>query len=640
MKKIVLFFIALLIALPANLPTAAPVALAGPLSAPIETVTNTNNTGAGSLRQAIADVDPRGIVLFSPALSGSTIHLSSTLTLNKRLTIDGESHDITISGDSDDDGVGNVRVFRIYSSGVVTITRLTIEKGVANNPSTGGGGILNGGTLTVIDCTFSENSTTYHGGGIANSSSAKTTVIGSSFSRNSSSQRGGGIFNSASGDTVTIINSSFFNNSSFKGGGYYNYNGIITGSLFFGNSASRGGGLYTAGPIVISNSTFISNSAANMGGGIRNDGSHSPLTIHNSTISHNSAGSNGGGIFNNNSARISVYNSTISGNSADTGYGGGIRNESGATLIIVNSTLSDNSASNGGGISNQVFGYLHLTNTIVANSPNGDDCDSQGGVETNTNNLIEDDSCSPDISGDPDLGPLRDNGASLLTHALRPGSLAIDAGDPSACSNAPINNLDQRGIVRPVDGDGDSTAICDVGAFEFRPPNLSITKQAYPDPVQPGAQLTYTIGITNTGDVTLTATITDILPIHVIPTGFLTWTSDIPMPGGVWTTEFSATVEVGYAGPLTNVVQVSTEQGATGIYTETSTAQVTPDLIVTKQASPDPVQAGKALTYTIRVTNTGNMPLSATITDTLPEHVTSTQPLVWPSQVISAPGGV
>ncbi|MCP4541473.1 MAG: DUF11 domain-containing protein, partial [Chloroflexi bacterium] len=172
-------------------------------------------------------------------------------------------------------------------------------------------------------------------------------------------------------------------------------------------------------------------------------------------------------------------------------------------------------------------------------------------------------------------------------------------------------------------------------------PDLIVTKQASPDPVQAGKALTYTIRVTNTGNAPLNATITDILPEHVTSTQPLVWSSQvISAPGGVWTTEFSATVEVGYTGPLTNVVQVSTEQGPTGIYTETSTAQVTPGLIVTKQASPDPVQAGKALTYTIRVTNTGNAPLNATITDILPEHVTSTQPLVWPSQVISAPGGV
>jgi uncharacterized repeat protein (TIGR01451 family) len=65
-------------------------------------------------------------------------------------------------------------------------------------------------------------------------------------------------------------------------------------------------------------------------------------------------------------------------------------------------------------------------------------------------------------------------------------------------------------------------------------PGLTVTKQAHPDPVQPGAQLTYTLRVANTGNVTLTATITDILPDHVTPAGVITWTPTITAPGGVW----------------------------------------------------------------------------------------------------------
>jgi uncharacterized repeat protein (TIGR01451 family) len=93
---------------------------------------------------------------------------------------------------------------------------------------------------------------------------------------------------------------------------------------------------------------------------------------------------------------------------------------------------------------------------------------------------------------------------------------------------------------------------------------LSVTKLASPSLVQDGAQVTYTIHITNTGSVTLTTTVTDILPGHVAPTGVLTWTPTITPFGDVWTQQTVVTVETGFTGSLTNKVQVTTEEGAVG----------------------------------------------------------------------------
>ncbi|MCP4541537.1 MAG: DUF11 domain-containing protein [Chloroflexi bacterium] len=113
-------------------------------------------------------------------------------------------------------------------------------------------------------------------------------------------------------------------------------------------------------------------------------------------------------------------------------------------------------------------------------------------------------------------------------------------------------------------------------------PSLTVSKQATPDLVQAGAQLTYTIYVTNTGSVTLTATVTDTLPDHIarggtsggtliLPGDIVTWTPVILMPSDIWTETVVVTVETDYTGLLTNVVQVTTEEGATGIYTQTST---------------------------------------------------------------------
>ena len=61
----------------------------------------------------------------------------------------------------------------------------------------------------------------------------------------------------------------------------------------------------------------------------------------------------------------------------------------------------------------------------------------------------------------PLLGPLAANGGFVMTQALQAGSPAIDAGLNSVCPA-----YDARGVVRPVDGDGNGSAICDAGAFE------------------------------------------------------------------------------------------------------------------------------------------------------------------------------
>jgi uncharacterized repeat protein (TIGR01451 family) len=98
---------------------------------------------------------------------------------------------------------------------------------------------------------------------------------------------------------------------------------------------------------------------------------------------------------------------------------------------------------------------------------------------------------------------------------------------------------------------------------------LNVTKSAEPAPVADGELLTYTIRITNTGDVPLSATITDTLPGHVIPTGALIWTPTISAPGGVWTEQVIVTVEPGYTGSLTNNVRVTTEEGAVGTASST-----------------------------------------------------------------------
>ena len=219
------------------------------------------------------------------------------------------------------------------------------------------------------------------------------------------------------------------------------------------------------GTLNVTNSTFSGNSTDGFGGGIVNNGSGT-LNVSNSTFSGNSVGNGpGGGIVN--FGTLNVTNSTFSGNSAGNGPGGGINNF--GTLNVTNSTFSGNSGSIGGGIANG--GTATLKNTIIANSTSGGNCSNGGTLTADSHNLADDNTCgsaTEATSAQINLQPLANNGGPTQTMALGGGSVAIDAGDETACAAPPVNEFDQRGVARPFDGDGDHIAICDTGAYEVR----------------------------------------------------------------------------------------------------------------------------------------------------------------------------
>jgi hypothetical protein len=203
-----------------------------------------------------------------------------------------------------------------------------------------------------------------------------------------------------------------------------------------------GGGIYNAGTLTMSHSSFTENSAAGC-----------PVFQRFSTCQ-------GGGI--DNLGGLTINNGTLSGNSAVGG--GGIASANGATTIS-NSTISGNSGLiHGGGIS----GTATLQNSIVANSPKGGNCN--GNMASKGYNLSSDGTCNFSGTGDlnntdPKLGLLQNNGGPTQTQALLSGSPAIDAGNPSGCTDGKGHLLktDQRSKPRPDKGD---TGECDMGAYE------------------------------------------------------------------------------------------------------------------------------------------------------------------------------
>jgi uncharacterized repeat protein (TIGR01451 family) len=141
-------------------------------------------------------------------------------------------------------------------------------------------------------------------------------------------------------------------------------------------------------------------------------------------------------------------------------------------------------------------------------------------------------------------------------------------------------------------------------------PMLALSKEAAPNPVPAGTPLTYTLHVTNTGQVTLTnVVVTDTLPAHVTPGGPRTWTPSVITPDAVWTQTVVVDVEAGYTGTLTNVIQATTGEGATGIFTQT-TPVFNAAIEVGKEANVEAASVGQMITYTYRVTNTGSVTLT------------------------------
>jgi hypothetical protein len=194
------------------------------------------------------------------------------------------------------------------------------------------------------------------------------------------------------------------------------------------------------------------------GGGILNLGG--TLSLSMSTVSQNAVTVTGGGI-KNESALALLSNVTISGNSA---FGGGGFYNFNAQANLTNVTIADNAAGGvGGGITNSSFGAPHLLmkNVLFDGNASGGNCFLGASPDLSSFNLSSDGSCGLGVGRDNvaiNLGPLGTNGGATLTHRLRPGSPAIDAGTISGCPSG-----DQRGSGRYY------LHSCDAGAVEFVP---------------------------------------------------------------------------------------------------------------------------------------------------------------------------
>ena len=460
------------------------------------TVTTTSDAiasdGECALREAIIAANTDMASNECPAGNGTdTINFDPALTADFVLTLTGAGEDQANNGDLDIssaiiisgtgqttiDGNDTDRVFHVLSGASLTLTGVTVQNG--NPGADNGGGIYNLGGLTVSNSKITGNQQ----GGIYNSGGS-VTLTNVDIDNN---LNGYGLYNTPLISAPGSLNYSGGSVSGNQGGGIYNNASPATLTNLNIISNTIGSGVYnttslSSSRVTISQSVVMSNTTTANGGGVYNEGVGVEMDVIDTRVGGNTAVSSGGGIYNNgimniigsvldnNSARsggglehsgvsLQMSNSTISGNSASDN-GGGFYNKGSAVLTHV--TLSGNTASGpntGGNIFNDEA-LLTLQNSLVANSPIDGNCFYSGGTVTSSgNNLDDGNTCGFNNSGDitntnPLLGPLQNNGGPTFTHALLPGSPAINQGKNDFCPAT-----DQRGFARPA-------GACDIGAYE------------------------------------------------------------------------------------------------------------------------------------------------------------------------------
>ena len=388
-----------------------------------------------------------------------TITFSNTLTISCDTVLDGSGHAVILSGNN------AVRLFIVEPGVQLGLINLTIANGFqasANSPC-GGGIFNNGGILTATNCAFVSNQVGHAGfnvssfGGALCNSNGATALVHCSFLHNQAlgGYGGGGAYDFGKDGNGGAVH---------NGGG----NLVVLGSFFLGNNARGGVGLVRRGPNWITAGVGGSSS----GGAILNAGT---LLLTNSTFVTNTViggygqdyldafGQNGsgmGGAICNNGGTATLVHATIAGNTAaSTCYGCGGRL----------------SASDGGGIFGTTAGLFVIINSIVANSLLGGNC--YGAINDGGHNVSSDGSCPFSSPGsmanmDPMLGPMGDYGGMTPVLPLLEGSPAKDAADPTSCPA-----VDQRGFLRPV-GPG-----CDIGAFEGDFLSFPLLTSAFSSPV-------------------------------------------------------------------------------------------------------------------------------------------------------------
>jgi predicted outer membrane repeat protein len=395
---------------------------------------------------------------------------------------DFSMHNITLSGFESD-----------YTVAVINSDEVDIfDLEVSDFDGTGSALYLSGTTVTIEDSVFTDNTGSFAAGPVTLNCSNQASVSRSTFTTNSGSM--GGALNAGGPCGLYIYDSTFTDNSTTGHGGAVNAQATVDvyDSTFRSNSAADdGGAVYSYLSTFVENSLFTNNQAVDSGGAVYAEDGH--VVSSHCTFDSNTAGGFGGGAYGDDFA--DSFESTWVGNTASLGGAVYTENADGSSWSLA-STYVDNTAVNAGGAIFAGDSAVVLFNSVFTGneaSSNGAHIVSGDGLDTYASvfddavgaagceavdvhssgyNFDDDGSCTADwsqtsdfgLASDPMLGVLADNGGPTRTRHPLPGSPLIDVISPLYCSSHSASPWDQRLVDR--DDTGAATEGCDIGSVE------------------------------------------------------------------------------------------------------------------------------------------------------------------------------